>query len=142
MMVEISTTGKTLITRGFAMTAAAGPRTYGQNNRISLIQVQYIFREFGKQAQALATEPADWLENPDQGPIEFIYQRDHVLTTPGDVPRIESALKKLEAQDPEQKVRVVGKSIPVEGLDLVLLELTPVTDLPSILERIEELTGK
>jgi subtilisin family serine protease len=124
------------------MTSTAGPGTSGQNNRISLIQVQYIFQEFGKQAQALATEPANWLEYPDQGPIEFIYQRDHVLTRPGDVPRIESALKKLGAQDPKQKVRVVGTSIPVEGLDLVLLELTPVTDLPSILERIEQLTGK
>jgi subtilisin family serine protease len=142
MMVEITITGKMFVTRGALMTSTADPGTSGQNNRISLIQVQYIFQEFGKQAQALATEPADWLENPDQGPIEFIYQRDHVLTTPGDVPRIESALKKLEAQDPKQKVRVVGKSIPVEGLDLVLLELTPVTDLPSILERIEELTGK
>lgn len=142
MMVEITIIGKMFVTWGALMTSTADPGTSGQNNRISLIQVQYIFQEFGKQAQALATEPANWLEYPDQGPIEFIYQRDHVLTRPGDVPRIESALKKLEAQDPKQKVRVVGKSIPVEGLDLVLLELTPVTDLPSILERIEQLTGK
>jgi len=124
------------------MATTAGPGANGQNNRISLIQVQYIFQEFGKQAQALATEPADWLEYPDQGPIEFIYQRDHVLTRPEDVPHIESALRKLEAQDPKQKVRVVDRSIPVEGLDLVLLQLTPVTDLPSILKRVEELAGK
>ena len=124
------------------MTSTDGPGTSGQNNRISLIQVQYIFQEFGKQAQALATEPANWLEYPDQGPIEFIYQRDHVLTRPEDVPHIASALEKLAVEDPKQIVRVVGKSTPVEGLDLVLLQLTPVPDLPSLLERIEELTDQ
>jgi subtilisin family serine protease len=124
------------------MTSTDGPGTPGPNNRISLIQVQYIFQEFGKQAQALATEPADWLENPEQGPIEFIYQRDHVITRPEDVPHITSALEKLEQEDPKQKVRVVGKPIPVEGLDLVLLQLTPVLDLPSVLEKVEELTDQ
>jgi len=122
------------------MTAAAGPGAYGQNNRISLIQVQYIFQEFGKQDQALATQPADWLENPGQGPIEFIYQRDHVLTRPEDVPHIGRALEKLYEQQPKQQIRVVGDPSPVAGLDLVLLKLTPVTDLPSTLESIEKLT--
>jgi subtilisin family serine protease len=122
------------------MTAAAGPGTYRQNNRISLIQVQYIFQEFGKRAQTLATEPADWLENPEQGPIEFIYQRDHVLTRPEDVAHINGALEKLTKLG--QKVAVVGHPIRVEGFDLVLLQLTPVPDLPDVLEKIEELTDK
>jgi hypothetical protein len=100
----------------------ADPGSSGQDNQISAIQVRYIFNEFGHGARTeLATEPANWLADPEkqkQGPIEFIYHPNQFLTRTRDEPRVLSAIK----ADRDPVFKVEGKIVrPIEGLSLITL---------------------
>ncbi len=87
-----------------------------EGNRVPLIQVAYILREFGAQVE---TQPPGWINGDSPNPVEFIYRRGHLLVRDRDVRRL-------------RDVGVPGAVIrhPVPGLALVQVELPnePITD--------------
>jgi subtilisin family serine protease len=108
----------------------ADPGTSGQDNHISAIQVEYIFEEFGEEAGTLATQPPNWLKTSRVAPIEFIYQRDHLLTT--DPGQLVTVLRTLGIEVDTKG----GVTEAAEGLWLV--QLPPGRDVPRLLVEVQK----